>query len=182
MEACSLQNRDRKFWFTSLIGGAIMVLSILLFEEEFIHIVAISFTALIFNELLMVALEINTWYARYFWISYGSSLQFILGTVSWLSLRLLQCLFILEACGSYLHTLVGTASWYLQKSSLNTIYIRHVFYLDNAFCLESCRYHRSQQFSAVHCKNHQAPLCTTELHEAHLECRDLVILKQYICN
>ncbi|KAL1933234.1 hypothetical protein VTP01DRAFT_7324 [Rhizomucor pusillus] len=43
-------------------GGAIMVLSILLFEEEFIHIVAISFTALIFNELLMVALEINTWH------------------------------------------------------------------------------------------------------------------------
>ncbi|KAG1146885.1 hypothetical protein G6F37_005178 [Rhizopus arrhizus] len=43
-------------------GGAIMVLSILLFEDEFIHIVAISFTALICNELLMVALEINTWH------------------------------------------------------------------------------------------------------------------------
>jgi phospholipid-translocating ATPase len=38
-----------------------MVLSILLFEEEFIHIVSISFTALIMNELVMVALEINTW-------------------------------------------------------------------------------------------------------------------------
>ncbi|CEI97152.1 Putative Aminophospholipid-transporting P-type ATPase [Rhizopus microsporus] len=43
-------------------GGAIMILSILLFEDEFIHIVAISFTALICNELLMVALEINTWH------------------------------------------------------------------------------------------------------------------------
>ncbi|ORY95841.1 aminophospholipid-transporting P-type ATPase [Syncephalastrum racemosum] len=43
-------------------GGAIMILSIVLFEEEFIHIVSISFTALIFNELLMVALEINTWH------------------------------------------------------------------------------------------------------------------------
>ncbi|KAL1916153.1 uncharacterized protein VTP21DRAFT_6157 [Calcarisporiella thermophila] len=43
-------------------GGAIMVVSILLFENEFIHIVSISFTALIFNELLMVALEINTWH------------------------------------------------------------------------------------------------------------------------
>ncbi|KAI7882115.1 aminophospholipid-transporting P-type ATPase, partial [Mucor mucedo] len=43
-------------------GGAIMILSIILFEDEFIHIVAISFTALIFNELLMVALEINTWH------------------------------------------------------------------------------------------------------------------------
>jgi phospholipid-translocating ATPase len=39
-----------------------MILSILLFEDEFIHIVAISFSALIFNELLMVALEINTWH------------------------------------------------------------------------------------------------------------------------
>ncbi|CAG8503587.1 1121_t:CDS:10 [Cetraspora pellucida] len=43
-------------------GGAIMIMSILLFEDEFVNIVAISFTALIFNELLMVALEINTWY------------------------------------------------------------------------------------------------------------------------
>ncbi|KAI7854229.1 hypothetical protein BDC45DRAFT_463467 [Circinella umbellata] len=43
-------------------GGAIMILSIILFEEEFIHIVSISFTALILNELLMVALEINTWH------------------------------------------------------------------------------------------------------------------------
>ncbi|GAB5587710.1 Putative aminophospholipid-translocase [Umbelopsis nana] len=43
-------------------GGAIMILSILLFEDEFIHIVSISFTALIFNELLMVAFEINTWH------------------------------------------------------------------------------------------------------------------------
>ncbi|KAI7900980.1 protein transporter [Cokeromyces recurvatus] len=43
-------------------GGAIMILSIILFEDEFIHIVAISFTALICNELLMVALEINTWH------------------------------------------------------------------------------------------------------------------------
>ncbi|KAI8978614.1 hypothetical protein BDB01DRAFT_799422 [Pilobolus umbonatus] len=43
-------------------GGSIMMLSIVLFENEFIHIVAISFTALIFNELLMVALEINSWH------------------------------------------------------------------------------------------------------------------------
>jgi phospholipid-translocating ATPase len=39
-----------------------MILSILLFESEFVHIVSISFTALIFNELLMVALEIQTWH------------------------------------------------------------------------------------------------------------------------
>jgi phospholipid-translocating ATPase len=33
-----------------------------LFEEEFVHIVSITFTALVFNELLMVAFEITTWH------------------------------------------------------------------------------------------------------------------------
>ncbi|CAG8498047.1 17763_t:CDS:10, partial [Acaulospora morrowiae] len=43
-------------------GGAIMIMSIILFEDEFVNIVSISFTALILNELIMVALEINTWH------------------------------------------------------------------------------------------------------------------------
>ncbi|GJJ69282.1 phospholipid-translocating ATPase [Entomortierella parvispora] len=43
-------------------GGAIMILSIWLFENQFVNIVSISFTALVLNELLMVALEINTWH------------------------------------------------------------------------------------------------------------------------
>lgn len=38
-----------------------MIMSLLLFETEFQNIVAISFTALILNELIMVALEITTW-------------------------------------------------------------------------------------------------------------------------
>ncbi|KAF9417754.1 putative aminophospholipid-translocase, partial [Podila epigama] len=42
--------------------GAIMILSIWLFENQFVNIVSISFTALVLNELLMVALEINTWH------------------------------------------------------------------------------------------------------------------------
>jgi phospholipid-translocating ATPase len=44
-----------------LPGGAIMIMSLVLFENEFLNIVAISFTALILNELIMVALEITTW-------------------------------------------------------------------------------------------------------------------------
>ena len=44
-------------------GAAIMIMSLVLFENEFLHIVAISFTALILNELIMVALEITTWCA-----------------------------------------------------------------------------------------------------------------------
>lgn len=39
-----------------------MVLSLLFFENEFINIVAISYTALVLNELIMVGLEITKWY------------------------------------------------------------------------------------------------------------------------
>lgn len=35
---------------------------LVLFESEFVHVVAISFTALIVTELLMVALTIRTWH------------------------------------------------------------------------------------------------------------------------
>lgn len=40
-----------------------MLLSLWLFGDQFQHIVAVSFTALILNELLMVAYEIHTWSA-----------------------------------------------------------------------------------------------------------------------
>lgn len=39
-----------------------MIMSLVLFENEFLHIVSISFTALVLNELIMVALEITTWH------------------------------------------------------------------------------------------------------------------------
>ena len=35
---------------------------LLLFEDQFIHVVSITFTALILTELLMVALTIRTWH------------------------------------------------------------------------------------------------------------------------
>jgi hypothetical protein len=50
---------DSSFFFDT--GAAIMIMSLVLFENEFLHIVSISFTALILNELIMVALEITTW-------------------------------------------------------------------------------------------------------------------------
>jgi len=60
----------RPFWIRLLIsfgasfgvGSAIMIMSLILFENEFLNIVSISFTALILNELIMVALEITIWY------------------------------------------------------------------------------------------------------------------------
>ncbi len=39
-----------------------MLLSLLLFDSDFLHIVAISFTALVINDLIMVALEVTTWH------------------------------------------------------------------------------------------------------------------------
>jgi phospholipid-translocating ATPase len=39
-----------------------MIIALVLFENGFLNIVAISFTALILNELIMVALEITSWY------------------------------------------------------------------------------------------------------------------------
>lgn len=36
--------------------------ALILFDQEFIHIVAITFTSLILTELLMVALTIRTWH------------------------------------------------------------------------------------------------------------------------
>ena len=36
--------------------------ALLLFEDEFIHVVSISFTALVLTELIMVALTIRTWH------------------------------------------------------------------------------------------------------------------------
>ena len=36
--------------------------ALVLFESEFLHVVAISFTALILTELLMVALTVRTWH------------------------------------------------------------------------------------------------------------------------
>jgi len=35
---------------------------LILFDDEFIHVVSITFTALILTELLMVALTIRTWH------------------------------------------------------------------------------------------------------------------------
>uniref|UniRef100_A0A673UBM4 Phospholipid-transporting ATPase n=1 Tax=Suricata suricatta TaxID=37032 RepID=A0A673UBM4_SURSU len=48
--------------YKDLLKSTIMYGALLLFESEFVHIVAISFTSLILTELLMVALTIQTWH------------------------------------------------------------------------------------------------------------------------
>lgn len=43
-------------------GGIIMFGGLLLFDQDFIHVVSITFTSLILTELIMVALTIHTWH------------------------------------------------------------------------------------------------------------------------
>ena len=73
-----------------------MIMSLLLFETEFQNIVAISFTALILNELIMVALEITTWSVLSpllsatpsAWVRHSMSTVSVPGTCTWSSRRL----------------------------------------------------------------------------------------------
>lgn len=64
-------------------GGMIMMLAIWLFPEDFMNIVSISFTALVFNELLMVAFEITTWH-RFMVIAEILTLLIYVCSMAWL--------------------------------------------------------------------------------------------------
>ncbi|XP_065178870.1 probable phospholipid-transporting ATPase IIB isoform X2 [Sycon ciliatum] len=59
-------------------GGILMYGGILLFDANFIHIVAITFTALILTELLMVALTIRTWHWLMVVAEIGSLLLYVI--------------------------------------------------------------------------------------------------------
>jgi len=49
-------------WKAVYQGGVIMLGGIFLFEERFVHVVGITFTALILTELIMVAVEVKRWH------------------------------------------------------------------------------------------------------------------------
>jgi len=53
-------------------GSVIMYGSLILFQDEFIHIVSISFTSLILTELIMVALTIRNMHKRKWIFIFGS--------------------------------------------------------------------------------------------------------------
>ena len=55
-----------------------MILAIWLFENDFERIVSISFTSLILNELILVALEVSTWHIYMVWAQFVSILLYIL--------------------------------------------------------------------------------------------------------
>ena len=64
--ACHRKVKINTHFTPAFLGAAIMIIALVLFENEFLNIVAISFTALILNELIMVALEITIWYVPFF--------------------------------------------------------------------------------------------------------------------
>lgn len=86
-----------------------MIMSLVLFENEFLHIVSISFTALVLNELIMVALEITTWHT-YMIISEIVTLFFYIISIAFLPEYFGKTLIVLppvfldglfDSCGRY---------------------------------------------------------------------------------
>lgn len=74
-----------------------MLLSLVLFESEFLNIVSISFSALVVNELAMVAVEITTWH-----------LAMVVSEVLTLALYVVSILFLPEYFGASPFTRRGT--------------------------------------------------------------------------
>lgn len=66
-----------------------MIASLVLFESEFLNIVSISFSALVLNELIMVAVEVTTWHTL-----------MILSEVITLAVYVISILFLPEYFGS----------------------------------------------------------------------------------
>ncbi|BGP35322.1 Putative aminophospholipid-translocase [Rhodotorula toruloides] len=103
-----------KTFFTWLMislyqGGAIMLLSLVLFESEFLNIVSISFSALVVNELAMVAVEITTWH-----------LAMVVSEVLTLALYVVSILFLPEYFGAFFfsHLSFVSSPTFLSKVAL----------------------------------------------------------------
>ncbi len=95
-----------KTFFTWLMislyqGGAIMIASLVLFEGEFLHVVSISFTALVLNELIMVAAEVTTWHTL-----------MILSEVVTLTVYVGSIYFLQEYFGEWRRTVRVCSRWY----------------------------------------------------------------------
>ena len=70
-----------------------MIASLVLFESEFLNIVSISFSALVLNELIMVAVEVTTWHTL-----------MILSEVFTLALYVVSIMFLPEYFGESHHS------------------------------------------------------------------------------
>lgn len=87
--------------------------ALILFENEFIHIVAISFTALVLTELIMVALTIRTWHHL-----------MILAEILSLALYFLSMIILKEYFGKFYFTGVVFQTLIVISSTLDPDFIR----------------------------------------------------------
>ena len=112
-------------------GGVIMFGALLLFEDEFIHVVAISYTALILTELTMVALTIRTWHPLMVLAELLSILLYLL------SLILLREFFGEVICMSLFFFVPQ------KKTMFNTLLLfRRRIHQIRGLCVEDCSHHR----------------------------------------
>ncbi len=130
------------------LGGAIMVLAIWLFDNQLARIVSISFTSLILNELILVAMEINTWhiymvYAQLFSLCvYGASMLVLKNTF-----------------GPFLYAFLRSG---MDVSSLSH---RSQFCLVIPVFLESWHHYCHKRPSSVHFQTRPSHLEARELHQ-----------------
>lgn len=80
----SLSNRTffTWVWISLYQAGVIMLMSLVLFENSFLHVVSITFTALIAAELSNVAFEITTWHRYMVWAEIATLILYILSMLA----------------------------------------------------------------------------------------------------
>lgn len=131
-----------------------MLLSLLLFESEFLHIVAISYTALVINELIMVALEITTWHTYMVLSGLGTAAVYF-GSMT-----------ILPA---YFGKLQWPCSKQLQVASELTR-ARHVVCPHYPVCIQGGHHCGSLEFPTLHDQSVSSPIQAGSIHQS---CRDI---------
>jgi len=134
-----------------------MILSIWLFENQFVNIVSISFTALVLNELLMVALEINTWH-RLMIVSEIATLIIYVG-----SMVFLPTYFGMSNCFICFPLLLAILKNTDSDALLLFTIIRSGLYFDKDIRLEGGSDHNGQQFPIVLDQDVAEKVCTTKL-------------------
>lgn len=120
--------------------------ALVLFESEFVHVVAISFTALVLTELLMVALTIRTWH----WLMVVAEF-FSLGCY------LASLAFLNEYFGTCLSSLFQGCP----KQILETLMVLSLFN-DYFFCRQKCSKTKKAFFYRSP-KSSSDPICEVQL-------------------
>jgi len=136
-----------------------MIMSLILFENEFLNIVSISFTALILNELIMVALEITIWCGPFFLVRLDDRLTRVdplPGTSTWSLRRLSRCCCMPSVLSSYPSILVRISILpQVVDASECAAFCRPVVRYLCALRLEGGGHRGSQRFPIVCDKVHQ---------------------------